>query len=149
MWHYFYRTQNQFQGCFTSSIFHRMRYWETSPSWKYIILCVFCIGPSKLCTLWSIPTSELKKSLRKEDEEQFNELKKIGFGSGFTEYVFLAIHCDLVPEPFNKETKGTSGPFRWIFSINIDSVNTWVNTIHIYPSSCLKTAITSQILFKA
>ena len=88
-------------------------------------------------------------SLRKEDEEQFNELKEKEFGSRFSEYVFSAFYHDLVTELFNKETKDTCGLFRWVFSTNIDSVNTWVNTIHIYPWSCLKTAIACQNLFKA
>ena len=88
-------------------------------------------------------------SLRKEDEEQFIELKEKEFGSRFSEYVFSAFYHDLVTELFNKETKDTCGLFRWVFSTNIDSVNTWVNTIHIYPWSCLKTAIACQNLFKA
>ena len=60
------------------------------------------------------------QSLRKEDEKQFNELKEKGFQSRFTGYVFSAIHSEPVIELYNKET-------------NISSVNTSVNTIHIYP----------------
>ena len=51
-------------------------------------------------------------SLRKEDEEQFNELKEKEFGSRFSEYVFSAFYHDLVTELFNKETKDTCGLFR-------------------------------------
>ena len=72
-----------------------------------------------------------------------------GFGLRFTGYVVSAIHRDLVTELFNKETKGTFDAFRWVFSTDIDSVNTWVSTIHIYSWSCLKAAISSQNLFKA
>ena len=66
-----------------------------------------------------------------ENEEQFNELKENGFGPRFTGFVFSAIHSDLVTELFNKETKGFSVPFHWVFITDIDSVNTWLNTIHI------------------
>ena len=52
------------------------------------------------------------QSLAKEDEEQLNELKEKRFGSGFTGHVFSAIYSDLVTELFNKEKKGSSGPFR-------------------------------------
>ena len=37
-----------------------------------------------------------KEKRRKEDEEQFNELKEKAFGSSFTGYFFSAIHSDLV-----------------------------------------------------
>ena len=70
--------------------------------------------------------------LRKEDEERFNELKERRFGVSLTGYVFSRIHSDLVTELFNRETKGTSGPFRCGFSTHIDSLNTYVNTIHIH-----------------
>ena len=73
------------------------------------------------------------QSLSKEDEEQFTELKEIGFGSRFTGNVFSSISSDLVTELFNKRTNDTSGPFRYDLGNNIDLVNTWVNKIHIYP----------------
>ena len=47
------------------------------------------------------------QSLRKEDKEQFNELKEKGFGASLTGDVFSTIHSDLVTELFNRETKGT------------------------------------------
>ena len=72
------------------------------------------------------------RSLRKADEERFNELKEMGFGTSLTGYVFSGIHSDLVTEPFIKETKGTSGHFRRGFSTDIDSVNISVNTINIH-----------------
>ena len=68
----------------------------------------------------------------KEDEERFNELKEKGFGASFTGYVFSRIYNDLVTRLINEETSDTSGPFCCGFSTNIDSVNTWVNRIHIH-----------------
>ena len=66
------------------------------------------------------------QSLRKENKEQFNELKEKRFGASLTGDVFSTIHGDLRTELFNKETKGTSGLFRCGFSTNIDSVNTYL-----------------------
>ena len=86
------------------------------------------------------------QSLRKENKEQFNELKEKGFGASLTGDVFSKIHGDLVTELFNKETKGTSGPFRCGLSTNIDSVNTWINTIHIH--TMLKVALRQQLHLK-
>ena len=45
---------------------------------------------------------------------------------------FSTIPGDLITELFNKETKGTGGPFRAGFSTNIEAVNKWVRTIHIH-----------------
>ena len=59
---------------------------------------------------------------------------------------FSAIHGDLVTEFFNKETKSTSGPFRCGLRANIESVNTWVNTIHIH--IMLKVALKQQLHLK-
>ena len=79
------------------------------------------------------------QSLRKENKEQLNELKEKGFGASLAGDVFSKIHGNLVTELFNKETKGTSGPFRCGFNTNIDSVNTWINTIHMH--TMLKVAL--------
>ena len=54
------------------------------------------------------------------------------FGASLTGYIFSTIHIDRVTELFNKETKGTSSLFRCGFGTNIDSANTWVNSIHIH-----------------
>ena len=45
---------------------------------------------------------------------------------------FSTIHGDLITELFNKETKGTGGPFRAGFRKNSEAVNRWVHTIHIH-----------------
>ena len=74
------------------------------------------------------------QSLRKEDEDWFNELNEKRFVASLTGYVFSTIHSDLVTELFNKETKAplVLSTVRCGFSTNIDSVNTWVNPIHMH-----------------
>ena len=71
-------------------------------------------------------------NLKQTDHEAYRELKKKGMGRSKTGQKFSAIHGDLITELFNKETKGTAGPFRAGFSTDIDAVNNWVNTIHIH-----------------
>ena len=68
--------------------------------------------------------SAIMSYLRKEDTEQFNELKENGFGVSLTGNVFSTIHGDLVTELFNRETKVTFDCIRCCFSTNINSVNT-------------------------
>ena len=70
--------------------------------------------------------------LKNSNHPAFNELRNKGMGGSITGEKFSSIHGDLVTELFNKETKGTAGPFRAGFSTNIDAVNNWVNTIHIH-----------------
>ena len=86
------------------------------------------------------------QSLRKENKEQFNKLKEKRFGASLTGDVFSIVHGDLVTQLFNKGTKGTSGPFRCGFCTNIDSVNTWVNTIYIHAMP--KVALRQQLHLK-
>ena len=70
--------------------------------------------------------------LKQIDHPAFHDLKSKGIGGSITGDKFSAIHGDLFTELFNKETKGTAGPFRSGFSTDIDAVNCWVNTIHIH-----------------
>ena len=49
-------------------------------------------------------------------------------------------------ELFNKETKGTAGPFRSGFSTDSEKVNNWVNTIHIH--SALRVALHQTLHLK-
>ena len=65
--------------------------------------------------------------------------------------VFSAIHGDLVTELFNKEIKGTCGPFPCMFNTNTDSVNTSFRRIIaliILSLSFFKATISFQNLFK-
>ena len=70
--------------------------------------------------------------LKQANHRAFLDLKEKGMGGSISGQKFSSIHGDLVTELFNKETKGTAGPFRAGFSSDIDSVNNWVNTIHIH-----------------
>ena len=45
---------------------------------------------------------------------------------------FSAIHGDLVTEHFNREPKGTAGPFRSGYSTDLHALNRWVKTSHIH-----------------
>ena len=78
-----------------------------------------------------VTTHAKMSNLKQSDHPTFQDLKLKGIGGSLTGDKFSAIHGDLMTELFNRETKGTSGPFRCGFSADIDGVNTWVNTIHI------------------
>ena len=49
-------------------------------------------------------------------------------------------------ELFNRETKGTAGPFRSGFSTDSEKANSWVNTIHIH--SALRVALHQSLHLK-
>ena len=55
-----------------------------------------------------------------------------GYGASSSGDSFRTIHGDLVTEHFNKETKGTAGPFCSGYSTAIDAVNKWIKTSHIH-----------------
>ena len=86
------------------------------------------------------------QGMKTERHPAYLDLMKRGFGASLTGDKFSAIHGDLVTEPFNKECKGTSGPFRAGFSTNIDAVNTWVKTIHIH--SLVRSTMRKQLQLK-
>ena len=75
----------------------------------------------------------LLSELRRTDSDSYQQLLKNGFGctaSGGGR--FNTIHGDLETEHFNRETKGTAGPFRSGYSTNIHAVNRWINTTHCH-----------------
>ena len=119
---------------FLTPLIRTLTFWD-SPF--CFITDAFCIGQSKLFTFWSIPTHELT-NFPERRIKRFNELKENGSGAGLTGDVFSTTHGDLVIELFKNKTKGTSDSFHYSFSTNINSVNTWVNTIYIQYISCLK-----------
>ena len=71
-------------------------------------------------------------NLKQTDHPAFKDLESKGIGGSITGEKFSVIHGDLFTELFNKETKGTAGPFRSGFSTDIEAVNSWVNTVHIH-----------------
>ena len=72
------------------------------------------------------------ESLRSVGHPAFDDLVSLGFGASRSGDSFSSVHGDLITEYFNKETKGTAGPFRAGFSTDINAVNNWVRTIHIH-----------------
>ena len=50
--------------------------------------------------------------MEEQSHPAFGELKAKGFGESIGGKPFSSIHGDLMTELFNKETKGTPGPFR-------------------------------------
>ena len=84
--------------------------------------------------------------LKQSNHVAFQQLQSKGMGGSITGEKVSAVHGDLITELFNKETKGTSGPFRCGFSTDIDSVNTWVNTIHIH--TVLRTSLHNVLHIK-
>ena len=100
-----------------------------------------------LSLVLSVRESDIERHLQAENIincESFALQKR--FGASLTGDVFSTVLGDLVTGFFNKETKGTSGPFHCGFSTNIDSVNTWVNTIHIH--TIPKVALRQQLHLK-
>ena len=61
--------------------------------------------------------------LKQIDHSAFNGLKTKGNGGSITGGTFPAIHVNLFTELFNRETKGTAGPFCSGFSTDIDAVH--------------------------
>ena len=74
----------------------------------------------------------LLTNLKLNQSQSFEDLKLRGIGANYSGDKFAAVHGDLVTEYFNRETKGTAGPFRQGYSTNITTSNKWVNTVHIH-----------------
>ena len=72
------------------------------------------------------------RKLPEVNPQAFQDLLDSGFGATSTGEPFSTIHGDLVTEHFNKECKGTAGPFRSGYISNYDSVNKWIITSHIH-----------------
>ena len=66
-------------------------------------------------TYQNVYLSDLKQS----NHVAFQQFQSKGMGGSITGEKFSAVHGDLITELFNKETKGTSGPFRCGFSTYI------------------------------
>ena len=70
--------------------------------------------------------------LAKTNPRALENLCVQGFGASPTGELFSSVHEDLVTEHFNRETKGTAGPFRSGYISNSDTVNKWITTSHIH-----------------
>ena len=62
-------------------------------------------------------------NLMRSNSRAHEDLMKRGFGASITGQKFSTIHGDLITELFNKQTKGTSGPFRFGFGTDFEAVN--------------------------
>ena len=74
----------------------------------------------------------LLNDLKIKNNAAYKDLKLKGMGANYSGSKFAAVHGDLVTEYFNRETKGTAGPFRQGYSTNIETTNKWVNIVHIH-----------------
>ena len=81
-------------------------------------------------------------SMQRNIEDGFKDLSIYVHGSASTGLRFSAIHGDLVTEHFNRETKGTAGPFRSGYSTDLRALNRWIKTSHIH--SKLRVAVKKE-----
>ncbi len=72
------------------------------------------------------------KDSKSSRSEVYDELNKRRFRANYSGERFATVHGDLVTEYFNRETKGTAGPFRSRFNIDINATNKLVKTVHIH-----------------
>ena len=70
--------------------------------------------------------------MQRNNEGGFKDLSIYGHGSTSTDLPFSAIHGDLVTEHFNRETKGTAGPFRSSYSTDLQALKCWIKSSHIH-----------------
>ncbi len=84
--------------------------------------------------------------LKLTNNAAYQDLCIRGFGANYSGDTFANVHGDLVTEYFNKETKGTAGPFRLGYSTNLDVFNKWANNIHIHAK--LRTYMREMLIIK-
>ena len=81
--------------------------------------------------------------MNNKNEDAVIDLKTHGFGCTTSDTAkFAAKHGNLETEHFNRETKGTAGPFRSGYSANIHAVNRWIKTTHCHAK--IRTSVKSQ-----
>ncbi len=86
------------------------------------------------------------RNLERQNHPAFIDMKERGIGGSISGATFCTLHGNLITELFNKQTKGTAGPFRCGFSTNTEAVSTWVRTIHIHCK--LREAFRQRLLIK-
>ncbi len=97
---------------------------------------------ARYCSFQHVSLQELKRI----QHPAFHDLQARGHGGSITGGAFSTIHGDFITELFNKEKKGTAGPFRSGFSTSLGTENTWVHTIHIH--SMFRMALRKQLQIK-
>lgn len=71
--------------------------------------------------------------MKNENNGAYQDLVVNGYGCTTTDNSkFATKHGDLETEHFNRETKGTAGPFRSGYSTNINAVNRWIKSSHMH-----------------
>ena len=71
-------------------------------------------------------------NMKNENDGAYQDLVVNGSGCTTENSKFATKHGDLETEHFNRETKGTAGPFRSGYSTNIHTVNRWIKTTHMH-----------------
>ena len=85
----------------------------------------------------------LLSHLKSIGSPSYQRLVDNGFGCTSSEGArFATKHGDLETEHFNRETKGTAGPFRSGYSTNMHAVNRWIKTAHCHAT--LRKAVKKQ-----
>ena len=75
----------------------------------------------------------LLSNLKQSGSSSYQQLVESGFGCTSSDGAkFATKHGDLEVEHFNRETKGTAGPFLSGYSTNIHAVNRWIKTAHTH-----------------
>ena len=72
------------------------------------------------------------RDLQKRNHPAIKDLSERGFGCSITGQAFSNLHGDLITEIFNGQTKRQAGPHRTGVSMDIEQVNRWIKTSHIY-----------------
>lgn len=103
------------------------RHLEAEREFLKLVFAFDHVNYAKYNTYYHVFMSNLKST----DNEAYQELVKFGFGCTHTNKgKFSTQHGDLTIEHFNKETKGTAGPFRSGYSTDLHAVNRWIKTSH-------------------
>ena len=84
------------------------------------------------CARYNTYQHVYSNNLLRKDKIIAKYLISNGYGTSGPGDSFSTIHGNLVTEHFNKETKGTAGPFRPGYSTDIYAVNKWIKTSHIH-----------------
>ena len=82
-------------------------------------------------------------NLKSNSHAAYEDLRSREFGANYSGEKFATVHGDLVTEYFNRETRGTAGPFRSGYSTNIDITNKWIQTMNIHAE--LRTAMREKL----
>ena len=72
------------------------------------------------------------KTLQRERSKAVVDLDERGFGGSLASLPFTSLHGNLMTEIFNGQTIRQAGPQAAGFSRDINSINDWVQEVHIH-----------------